>query len=59
MINKPIRFPNLAHYERTEVVYTTVPFAKGEWDGLSSLVLTTLVLVGLMDLFAMRVVLRD
>lgn len=42
MINKPIRFPNLAHFERTEVVYTTVPFARGEWDGLSSLVLTTL-----------------
>jgi len=42
MINKPIRFPNLTNFERTEVVYTTVPFARGEWDGTSPLVLTTI-----------------
>ena len=42
MINKSVRFPNLSQFERTEVAYTTVPFAKGEWDGESPLVLTTL-----------------
>tara|TARA_S200002703_G_scaffold128763_1_gene115585 strand:+ start:79 stop:2112 length:2034 start_codon:yes stop_codon:yes gene_type:complete len=42
MINKSVRFPNLSNFDRTEVAYTTVPFAKGEWDGESPLVLTNL-----------------
>lgn len=42
MINKSLRFPNLSDFERTEVAYATVPFAKGEWDGESPLVLTNL-----------------
>ena len=39
MINKQIRFPNLSNFDRTEVTYTTVDFATGEWDGQSPLVL--------------------
>ena len=39
MINVNVRFPNLSNSSRKEVVYTALPFAQGEWDGIASLVL--------------------
>ncbi len=38
MVNVNVRFPNLSQAPRTEVTYATLPFAQGEWDGVSSLV---------------------
>lgn len=37
MIQKTIRYPNHTQFPRTEVVYATVPFAQGEWDGQAGL----------------------
>lgn len=40
MIQKTARYPNLTPFPRTEVAYATIPFARGEWNGQSSLRMT-------------------
>lgn len=42
MVNINVRFPNLAQTPRREVLYTALPFAPGEWNGESSLVVRDL-----------------
>lgn len=39
MVNVNVRFPNLSQTPRTEVTYATLPFAQGEWNGMSPLLL--------------------
>ncbi len=38
MVNVNVRFPNLSKMPRTEIGYSTLPFAKGEWNGVTQLV---------------------
>lgn len=37
MVNIQVRFPNLSQAPRTEVTYTTLPFAQGDWNGATPL----------------------
>lgn len=39
MVNVNVRFPNLSQAPRTEIAYAALPFAQGEWDGTTPLVL--------------------
>ena len=38
MVNVNVRFPNLSRMPRTEVGYSALPFARGEWDGVTPLI---------------------